>query len=87
MRARILTVVCLALCLVPGFSDAQSRYEAEAEKDVQAAKQAQEQGDYARAAAGYEAALRLMPGVAELYSNLGLAYYYQRKYDKAIQVF
>ncbi|HEX5484081.1 MAG TPA: tetratricopeptide repeat protein, partial [Terriglobia bacterium] len=68
-------------------SIAQSTREAAAEKDLQAAKQAQKRGDFAGAAAGYQAALKLMPEVPELYSNLGLAYYYQRQYAKAIESF
>jgi tetratricopeptide (TPR) repeat protein len=87
LRAPHLLLTFFILFLLPVFLAAQSTRETEAKKDVQAAKQAQAQGDYARAADGYEAALRLMPGVPELYSDLGLAYYYQKKYEKAIVAF
>jgi tetratricopeptide (TPR) repeat protein len=61
--------------------------QAEAEKVFQAAKQAQEKGDFGGAVAGYQAALKLVPDPPEIYSNMGLAYYYQKDYEKAIEAF
>src|SRR5271157_3921842 len=78
---------CLVICSLPLASAAQTSREEEAENDIQAAKQAQQQGDYAQAVAGYQAAVKLMPEVAELYSNLGIAYYLQKDYQKAIEAF
>ncbi len=84
MRTRFLA--CLIFCLLPLWLPAQSNREDEAEADIQSAKQAQEAGDYARAVAGYQAAVKLMPEVPELSVNLGMAYYLQKDYDKAIAV-
>ncbi len=82
MRTRFL--LGFILCFLPVSLSAQSNREVEAESDIQAAKQAQEAGDYARAVAGYQAAVKLMPQVPELSVNLGIAYYLQKDYDKAI---
>ena len=87
MRAKVVLLSFLILCCVPRYSAAQTSREVEAEKDIQAGKQAQLQGDYAQAAASYQAAVKLMPEVAELYGNLGIAYYLQKDYDKAIAAF
>ena len=86
MYARLLFMSCLIVSFLPLSSAAQSSREAEAEKEIQTAKQAQAKGDYARAVAGYQAALKLMPDAPELYSNLGIAYYYQKQYERAIEV-
>ena len=80
-------MTCLILCCLPVFSAAQSTRETEALKAFQAAKQAQAKGDYAAAVSGYQAALKLMPNTPELYSNLGLAYYLDKKFEKAIPAF
>ncbi len=82
MRTGLLT--CFVVCLLALSLSAQSNREVEAEADIQGAKQAQEAGDYARAVAGYQAAVKLMPEVPELSVNLGIAYYLQKDYDKAI---
>lgn len=63
---------------------AQSSSETEALKAFQAAKEAQAKGDYAAAVKGYQAVLKLMPNTAEVYSDLGLAYYLNHQYAKAI---
>lgn len=80
-----LFLACLLISLFPFHLVSQASPEEEAENDIEAAKQAQGQGNYAQAVAGYQAALKLMPAVPELYSNLGIAYYYQKDYGKAIQ--
>jgi tetratricopeptide (TPR) repeat protein len=78
---------CVVLCLLPLSLAAQTDREAEAEANIRAAKQAQAAGDYARAVAGYQAAVKLMPEVPELSANLGIAYYLEKDYDKAIAAF
>jgi tetratricopeptide (TPR) repeat protein len=85
MRVKPLLVSALILCLPHPPLSAQSSREEEAERHIQAAKLAQEKGDYVQAVAGYQAALKLMPEVPELYSNLGIAYYYQKEYGKAVE--
>lgn len=44
-------------------------------------------GDYAQAERSFLRLASLMPAVPELYSNLGLAYYYQNKYEQARHAF
>jgi tetratricopeptide (TPR) repeat protein len=87
MRMKGFFLGCLMMCLLPVFSVAQTSQEIQAEQDIQAGRQAQAQGEYALAAADYEAAVKLMPEVPELYGNLGIAYYLDRDYDKAIAAF
>jgi tetratricopeptide (TPR) repeat protein len=52
-----------------------------------AAARSMQQGDYDSAERYYKELLRLAPGVAEVYSNLGLAYYSQKKVHLAEEVF
>jgi tetratricopeptide (TPR) repeat protein len=66
---------------------AQTSREIETQANIQAGKQAQAAGDYARAAASYQTAVKLMPEVPELSVNLGIAYYLQKDYGKAIPAF
>ena len=87
VHARLLFLSCLIVCFLPLSSAAQSSRETEAQNDIQAAKQAQQKGDYAQAVDGYRAALKLMPETPELYSNLGIAYYYKKEYERAIEAF
>jgi tetratricopeptide (TPR) repeat protein len=83
--ARRLLLACLLVSLLPLHLASQTSPEQEAENAIEAAKLAQAKGDYAQAVAGYQAAVKLMPEVPELYSNLGIAYYYHKDYDQAIQ--
>ncbi len=76
----------LFILVLPLPSIGQTSREIAAENHIQAAKQAQTEGDYAQAATEYEAAVKLMPEVPELYGNLGIAYYLQKDYAKAIEV-
>lgn len=80
-------VVAFIVFLLPLSSAGQSNREVRAEEYIQAAKQAQANGDFARAVAGYQAALKLLPDVPELYNNLGIAYYYEKEYEKSIEAF
>ncbi len=66
-------VIFFIVSLLPLSSAAQSSREAQAEEYIQAAKQAQANGDFARAVAGYQAALKLLPEIPELYNNVGIA--------------
>lgn len=87
MHAKKVFIGCLIACCLPWYSVAQTSREVEAEKDIQAGKQAQHEGDFAQAAANYQSAVKLLPEVAELYVNLGLAYYLGKDYDHAIAAF
>src|ERR1017187_1433888 len=87
LNARLLASVGLILCFLPLSLAAQTAREVQAETAIQAAKEAQQKGDYAQAVAGYQAAVKLMPETAELYGNLGIAYYLERDYPKAVEAF
>jgi tetratricopeptide (TPR) repeat protein len=53
-----------------------------------AAKQAEQSGDFARAAAEYQQILQKFPkALPEVYQNLGLVYFLGRQYEEAIRVF
>jgi tetratricopeptide (TPR) repeat protein len=84
MCARGLTTIFVVLLLLSSSLAAQSSREKEAERDIETAKQAQARGDYVQAVAGYQAAVKLLPNVPELYSNLGIACYLQKDYPSAI---
>lgn len=45
--------------------------------------QAQEKGDYEKALENYTKAIRLDPGIAQIYNNRGLVYYFMHDYPKA----
>src|ERR1039458_9379783 len=85
--AQLLCLWGLVLCFLPLSLAAQTAREVQAETAIQAAKDAQQRGDYAQAVAGYQAAVKLMPETAELYGNLGIAYYLERDYPKAVEAF
>src|SRR3954471_10884760 len=44
-------------------------------------------GQYASAESHYRAVLKLQPGMAEAYANIGLSCYLQKKYGDAVQAF
>ena len=85
LDARLLALTGLLLCFLPPSLVAQTAREVQAETAIQAAKEAQQKGDYPQAVAGYQAAVKLMPETAELYGNLGIAYYLERDYPKAVE--
>jgi len=55
--------------------------------EVQQGLAAMKSGDFSAAERHFSAALKLDPGVAEVRANLGLAYYADHQYDKAIAEF
>ncbi|MFZ0594116.1 MAG: tetratricopeptide repeat protein [Bryobacteraceae bacterium] len=61
--------------------------DSEAQKHFLAARQAQSAGDLGTAAREYAAVLRLHPGIAEVYGNLGLVYYLEAKFDESAEAF
>jgi tetratricopeptide (TPR) repeat protein len=60
---------------------------AQVEQHFQAAQQAEKAGDLDKAAAEYEAILKLTPNEAVILNNLGLVYHLQGNYRTAIQTF
>jgi tetratricopeptide (TPR) repeat protein len=83
---RLLACCCLAVCLlaapVAGQND-QSRIA----RHAQAAQQAQREGDFATAIREFTALSRLLPEVAEVHSNLGVAYYFHKQRREALAAF
>jgi len=63
--------------------DSQSRIA----QHARAAQQAQREGDFATAVREFTILSRLLPDVAEVHSNLGVAYYFQKKPHEALVAF
>lgn len=59
----------------------------EAQQHFLAARQAQSIGDLKTAAREYTQVLRLHPGIAEVYGNLGLVYYLEANFDESAGAF
>ena len=79
----VVTAVCIALSAIfTVYAPAQSTPEMAA-----AAAQALHGGNYAKAEGLYSELAKMMPEVAEVHSNLGLARYYQKKFAAAEQDF
>ena len=55
-----------------------------AQPQYEAAQRALAAGDYAAAEVAYEDLRRLHPEVAEIHANLGVIYFHQKKFDRAI---
>ena len=79
--------VSLPLWLHTAKTYAQTTSEAALHRHSKAASEAMRRHDYAAAEREYLALVRLAPQVAEVRSNLGLAYYLQKKYDLAEEQF
>lgn len=73
----------MAFCLSAFGQDDQSRIE----RHAQIAQQAQRDGDFATAIREFTALSRLLPGVAEVHSNLGVAYYFHKQPTEALAAF
>ncbi len=56
-------------------------------RHAQAAQQAMKAGDFEAAARAFGELTRLLPGVAEVHSNLGVAYFFNKQRVEAIQAF
>ena len=73
----------------PADSSAQHQQHSNGQIEVlyQAARRAEQNDDFVAAARAYEAILRIRPDLPEIQSNLGVAYYFQKKYREAIAQF
>ena len=60
---------------------------AQVETEFRIAREAEQKGDYDKAASAYRAILELRPDLAEIHQNLGLVYYMQAKNREAIDIF
>ncbi len=87
MSVRLIHLLFVFLVCVRGSALAQTTLEAGIEQHFRAAREAEKNGDYEKAATEYQAVLKLSPELAEVSSNLGLIYYLQRKDEEAIKAF
>ncbi|MBO0800617.1 MAG: tetratricopeptide repeat protein, partial [Blastocatellia bacterium] len=72
-------LVCLSVLLICGFQEGTAR------RYFEQAQEAQRSGDFEKAEKEYLAFLKLVPGSAEAYSNLGVIYSHQSRYDDAVR--
>jgi tetratricopeptide (TPR) repeat protein len=61
--------------------------DSEAQRHFLAAQQAQQSGNLEAAVREYTAVLRLRPGIAEVYGNLGLIYYLEGNFEESSKAF
>jgi len=81
----VLSILIILLGVAPGYTESQTPLAAR--QHLTAALDAQKRGQFAGAAQEYEAALKLIPGSADIFQNLGLVYHMDNRYQKAIQAF
>ena len=81
----ILFVIPIVLSGI-SFADGKTKTAA-ARQHLAAALDAQKQGQFAKAAQEYEAALKIGPGSPDILQNLGLVYHMNNRYQSAIQAF
>jgi tetratricopeptide (TPR) repeat protein len=81
-RRLLLTPAVISLvCVLSPSSGAQEELASQVQQHFRAAQQDQQAGLLDDAAHEYQTILRLQPGLAEVYANLGLVYYAQAKFD------
>ena len=85
-RVFLSLIFCLA-SLLSGKAYAQSANQADLQRRWKTAQEAMQRHDYAAAEREYLKLAKLAPQVAEIHSNLGLAYYLQKKHDLAAAQF
>jgi tetratricopeptide (TPR) repeat protein len=90
-RARIILaqrgLVALVVLLIAGNLSAQTPAEIQAGQHFQAARQAEKDKDFQKAASEYRETLKLKPEVAEIWFNMGLDLYLLERNDEAIDAF
>jgi len=75
------------LVVLSGIAFADGDTKTAAARQLAAALNAQKQGQFAKAAQEYEAALKIVPGSPDIFQNLGLVYHMNTRYHNAIQAF
>lgn len=78
------TIRIIAFALWIAASTCFAQHPSSLEEQFGAAQRAMISGDYPTAQAGFEQIARAYPGLAEVHSNLGLVYFKERKYDRAV---
>lgn len=82
-----LALVILVPHLGPLLASPEVMMPTSARQHLEAALKAQKQGQFTKAAQEYEAALKIVPGSADIFQNLGLVYHMDNRYQKAILAF
>jgi tetratricopeptide (TPR) repeat protein len=80
---RLLGCCCVAVLLASSMIGQDDRIA----RHAQAAQQAQREGDFATAIREFTTLSRLVPEVAEVHSNLGVAYYFHKRRKEALAAF
>ena len=80
-RRFLLTAVVSLACVLSPSSGAQEEIASQVQQHFRSAQQDQQEGLLDDAVHEYQTILRLQPGLAEVYANLGLVYYAQAKFD------
>jgi len=83
---RLLGLCCVAACLLASSAAGQDN-QSRIARHAQAAQQAQRDGDFAAAIREFSILARLLPEVAEVHSNLGVAYYFHKQRREALAAF
>jgi tetratricopeptide (TPR) repeat protein len=83
-RGPILEILVFAVCLCALRAYGQSSTEAEIERYSQEAQKALAEARYPDAERAFEKLRGLEPGVPEIYANLGLIYFQERKFEQAV---
>ncbi len=84
---RLLGCCCVAVQLLASPVAGQDDPSRSARQHAQAAQQAQREGDFATAIREFTILSRLLPNVAEVHSNLGVAYYFHKQRGEALAAF
>ncbi|MCA1575040.1 MAG: tetratricopeptide repeat protein [Acidobacteria bacterium] len=84
---RLLGCCCVAVQLLASPVAGQDDPSRSARQHAQAAQQAQREGDFATAIREFTILSRLLPDVAEVHSNLGVAYYFHKQRGEALAAF
>ncbi len=84
---RLFGCCCMALYLLASPVIGQDDPNLLARQHAQAAQQAQQAGDFATAIREFTILSRLLPQVAEVHSNLGVAYYFHKRRGEALAAF
>ena len=84
LRSPVLRILAFAVCLCAAGAYGQSSTDAEIERYSQEAQKALAESRYPDAERAFEKLRDLEPAVPEIYANLGLVYFQERKFEPAV---
>lgn len=87
IRATLFLGALLSLCLLCSYTFSQQPAAALLQQYSEEAQAAMAAKHYDDAAKDYQKLIQLDPGIGEIYSNLGLAYFQEEKYGRAVSAF